>query len=217
MTPRRLVLLMLLVALLPATAGAQSFIRAGASEKSLTKRVVVENRSTHDFTVVLGAGAGSFRCADNAVSFMLNPPGGEGELTIPGRMRRFTLGGCSDTIPVIDITRCRMMSPLPAIKATSTGAQGGTITLGHTVFRCAVARSGFGCYYSSSSLIPPYANTGGQLALGVGLLTQAAPPDATDDLGRICGPPDGAVLSGRFTDLAVDGDARSALSLTPVP
>jgi hypothetical protein len=216
MTTPRLALLTFLVALLPATAWAQSSIRAGGgSGAALTERVAVASRSADDATVVLGAQGGSIRCTDNAVGFALRPRG-QGQLKIPGRMRRFTLDGCSDTIPVIDITACRLASPLPAIRMWSTGPQGGVVALGQTYFRCDVARSELGCYFNSSSLVPPFANSGAQLALGTGLLTQGAPPGAADDLGVVCGPPAGANLSGRFTDLVVGGRSQATLSLTPV-
>jgi hypothetical protein len=210
----RLALLTVLVASLPVTAIAQTVVRPGGGGKPLKHRVTVASRSAHGAKVVLGEGAGSIRCDHNAVGFTLRPHGA-GETFVRGRLQRFTLARCSDSLSRIGITACRLARPLPIVSALAVGPAGGTIALGRTYLRCDVAHNDRNCYFSSSSLIAAFANSGAQFALGAGLLTRAAPPHATDDLGHLCGPRDGAVLSVRFTDLVVNGRPRATLSLTP--
>lgn len=98
-----------------------------------------------------------------------------------------TFLSCTDTIPLITISSCHIVTPLPSISITASGTTGGTISWTNTYVRCNVSGGTSGCYYFAASASNPFTNSGA-VESGSGIsVTHSVPSGGTGDLGSLCG------------------------------
>ena len=201
MSIRKLILLAATCALslLGATAGgasASTFAHAGTTTGNiLAAGTSVMPRSSDVFTASF-SGLGSVTCASGTGSATVGASGGA-TITAAGDSVTFT--SCTDTIPVITITGCHLVAPLPTATVTATSSAGGTVSFTNTFVRCNVAGGTSGCYYSAPTATGTAVNTNAALTYSGVSILHTVPAGGSGDLGSLCGT--SGTFGGSFTDL----------------
>ena len=127
----------------------------------------------------------------------------DGNPSVRGTLTTFALTPCHDTIPVINVTGCTAVPPLPEITVTAT-ATGGTNTLTNLFKRCTLAGSPAACYYRAATATAVFTNANATLTYSNVSVQHTAPAGTTDDLGALCGST--GTFSADFPDIHTTGN-----------
>lgn len=164
----------------------------------------VGNNASDPSTLHL-TGLGGITCTITTANFTVGASGGA---TVSATMDTLTFQSCTDTIPVITISSCHLVTPLPTGHITGIGSTGGTVELSNTYVRCNVSGGTSGCYYFAQTASGAATNAAHTLAYSGVAVSHIVPPGGTGDLGSLCtGPSNTGSFSSRLTNLQAGGSA----------
>jgi hypothetical protein len=192
------------------SASAASYLHDSVTGTVLSAGTTIAPGSSGNATLTV-TGLGTVTCTNNTFSGTVGASGGA---TITGSIDSLTFNSCTDTIPVITISNCNVVSPLPSVVATASGSTGGSLNLSNTYVRCNVSGSTAGCYYLATTANGTVNNTGSTLAYSNVAVSHSVPTGGSGDLGALCG--SGATFSVQYNDVQTPSNGHDViLNTTP--
>ena len=133
-----------LLALGSASASATTSLRTDPGGGLLSGTTTIRNTTSDP--VVFETLAGTITC--NQAFFDADVNSNAGAASITGTLTSLTFTSCTDTLLAINVSDCTLhAASMPTVQIAAT-ATGGTITLRHTVVRCAVGPT-TACYFTT--------------------------------------------------------------------
>ena len=132
-----------LLALGSASASATTSLRTDPGGGLLSGSLTIKNTTADP--AVLETAAGTITC--NQTFFDADVNSNTSATTIGGKLTSLTFTSCTDTLLAVNISSCTLHAASVPTVTISANAGGGTITLGHTVVRCANGLTG--CYFTT--------------------------------------------------------------------
>ncbi len=157
--------------------------------------------------LTLTTGTGAVQCDTGKVTIKVTAP--DGNPSVTAHVESMTYDSCNDTVPMLDITECAAIAPLPTLTITA-GAGGGTVTFNSIRLRCPVAVGGDACYYTSAPVVANLANVNSGLAFVNAGMDYAPPTGSMDAFGADCGL--NGTMSGTASTLRTEASERLTIT-----
>jgi hypothetical protein len=193
------------------SASAASYFHAGTATGNVLPNgtVVQGSKAAGGFSLIV-TGFGTISCPAQTITYTAGASGGA---TIGVSLTTWASTGCTDTLPVINVTACNGSGLPLAGTATGTGAAGGTIAFTNLIVKCTLNGLATFCYYRVPTATGTYTNTNATLVYNAVAATHYTLP--ADDQGALCGT--NAALSAAVDDQSTLGAMTPTVLLNTTP
>lgn len=158
-------------------------------------------QGTQNGNALFTSSSGNITCATGGFTADVGASGGA---TVTATLTSFTIGPCTDSMPLIEITGCAGVNLAnTGMVASSASTTGGMMNLTNLVFYCSF-RGGGGCTWSATSMYGSYTNVTGNLAYSNVALTASE-----------FGCPSTATFSVMYNPVGTAGGAKLYLNNAP--